>query len=500
MLERRMTMLPFLGAWVVLVVGLVFALLQAMDGNLVLALPVGVVSYLLFVPIYMWRANDLGRPRDEAVWLCLPVVGQLYGIMRLTGPTPSNKARDKAIRRWKGQITGGEALLLGFKRLLRVSWLAVPLVLLLGVVQTLVGEELLQAARWLLDQPDELQEMVSQALGVGAGLLGIYSLFQVVKRKKATRISWIPTLFMLPLALAAGGIILAKVGGSSTQPAVIALVDSAWMLVFMCFGGASLMVAWATLAQQLEEGQGIDALAVVRRMLTRTADVSAPYGAKTHAVIIGFQVVIPGIFYALQMAFVGIAAVLEPDQPALSRSARLTYGIRTRVLKALLLPFVLSLAAGSGAVYLIEGQDMFIQSLIVPGSGGLWSKLAGDVLNLLVFSVATLGLVEMFRQRAARFEKKDSATESKMAPGPTGSPWKPPGAAETEAQVSSALAGEPSSPDTVPAGGRTALVVLGLILAASGGLLLAYVGTGAAMVSTGVAVAALPLLLGTREA
>ncbi len=245
------------------------------------------------------------------------------------------------------------------------------------------------------------------------------------------------------------------------------------MLLFMCVGGAALMVAWVTLVQQLEEGQGVDAAAVVRRILSRTADVSAPYGAKTHAVIIGMQVVIPGIFYALQMAFVGIGAVLEPDRPALARSARLTYGIRSRVLKALLLPFVLSMAAGFGAIYAIEGGDMLMQALLVPGSGAMLPKLIGDVINLLVFGAATMGLVEMFRQRAARFDKKDQQKGSLPDPGDAAA---------------------------APPGGRTALVVLGVLLAGAGGVLLAFTGTGAAMVATGVAMAALPLLVGSRGA
>ena len=176
-------------------------------------------------------------------------------------------------------------------------------------------------------EPDVYSAWAFLLLLVSA-LLALYTLIQFVKRDRVTRASWIPSLFLVASLAMYGAMSLGpSMGGTNnTQlaPLVPTLVMIAWDLVWESFGGAALVFIWLSCAHAGMNGRELvpsDLFADLRR---RWLDVAAVHGAKFHAVQIGMQVVIPGIFYALSLAFADMIVVLDPERPALKRSAQLT--------------------------------------------------------------------------------------------------------------------------------------------------------------------------------
>ena len=466
---RRLKAVPFLALWLVLVVGGTWLVFQAAEVSTGLAVAVGAVAWLAQVPLARARINDLGRSPDDVLWVFVPVLWQVFALV-LLAPTPRDEERAKRIATWHGQLTGGAAFLLGARQLARVWYLALVLALVFASIQTFIGDEVLAFVEVAKGLELDRRQLLAQVLFWVAGGLGLYTLVQFVNRSKVSRVSWIPSLFALPIGLMGGGVFL--IGMPGTDPARYALVYSAWGLISACIGGAALAIAWITIGQELADGRTPRPMAVLRRMLDRTPDVAGPHGAKVHAVQIGLQVVVPGIFYAVQMAFVDMVAVLEPDAPALKRSARLTWGIRTRVLKVLLLGVVFALGAGLAAAWVFEGPAAMWEGLIVPGATSLATNFVGDLVGILSFGAVTLGLLAIYRERVERLRAREAAKADQPA--------------------------EPPPPVEEPSSSGAPLAALGLLMAVAGGLLLSQAGTGLVMASCGVLLGVLALLVGRR--
>ncbi|MBT3221295.1 MAG: hypothetical protein HN348_19610, partial [Proteobacteria bacterium] len=183
----------------------------------------------------------------------------------------------------------------------------------------------------------------------------------------------------------------------------------AWNLVLQCVGGSWLAIVVLRLAIDAHEGRPLAFGATLKESVVRLADVAGAHGAKVHAIVVGMQVLIPGIFYALQLAFVDMIAVLEPERPALQRSGALTYGIRGRLFRMLTLWVIVSAALQIGAGVLMEDSDVLMASLLDIRELGYWTLVVQDTIWTFTTWILTLSLLALYLERSKRIAAIEKA-------------------------------------------------------------------------------------------
>ncbi|MBT3219225.1 MAG: hypothetical protein HN348_09050, partial [Proteobacteria bacterium] len=97
--------------------------------------------------------------------------------------------------------------------------------------------------------PDEIEAHLEwlSTLGGGlaflAGMLALYTILQVFRRHRASRGSWLPSLFLLPLSLVCGLVFGIQSGAyAGLELFFLTLPWQAWNLVLQCVGGAWLAI------------------------------------------------------------------------------------------------------------------------------------------------------------------------------------------------------------------------------------------------------------------
>lgn len=345
-MDRRMSRGPFFGILAALLLAQVFLVVNTtgLGAREASALPtvLGVVGVLLLqllkLPITAWRLNDIGRPASDALFFVLLPIGNIVGLGRyMVENTPTEKQWAWRRRAWASQLGPVEALGQALGLAAKTAHVVLPVVLLYGIVMAVVGSWALGWLDWASEAGAETRTWVGQALTVVVVLLGVYSIVQAVKRRKASRMSWLPSLFLGPLVLLTLCFTLFEQGvEANMQILLLQGVYVAWQMLWMSFGGAAVVVASTLAAEKIRKGEPLQAGAVLGQVGPRTLDVAGPHGAKIQAVTIGLQILIPGIFYMLALAFVDTISVLKPKAAALSESMTLTWGMRARLFKLLL--------------------------------------------------------------------------------------------------------------------------------------------------------------------
>ena len=248
------------------------------------------------------------------------------------------------------------------------------------------------------------------------GALCLYTIFQLFRRQRASRASWLPSLFLLPLALLSGLVYGIQSGAyAGLELFFLTLPWQAWNIVLQCVAGSWLAIIVFRLGIQVHEGRPMALGDVLKESVLRLADVAGAHGAKVHAVIVGMQVLIPGIFYALQLAFVDMIAILEPDRPALRRSGELTYGIRGRLFRMFVLWVLVSTVLQIGAGAMMEDAEVLMASLLDIRELGYWTLVVQDTIWTLTTWVLSLSLLALYLERAERIaavEKARAAAKS----------------------------------------------------------------------------------------
>ncbi|MBN2801036.1 MAG: hypothetical protein JXX28_17995 [Deltaproteobacteria bacterium] len=398
-MNRRLGPLPYAGlVLLVLVLGGVGAAQAATLGPLAVWGSAFLSSWLL-APLVVMRQYDLGRSPDDAVWTVLPVLGHAFALYLILQGTPSDAARTRSLARWEGQVGALRAFGLGLRAAGRGALVVAPLVLVAALLDVWMLEDLKGFLGWSEELPLATREGLSQAMLVGIGVLGLYTALQVVKRKTVSRASWLPSLFLPPLLFLWGTVFMLSMPGSG--PGRNILLTFGWGLLMDTVLGAGLAIAWIVLGEQLRFGRA-SLGGVVKIALRRLADVSGPHGARVLAVSLGMQVVVPGLYYAVQLALTDMAAVLEPDAPALSRSSRLTWGIRGRMLKILFLGVLLAAPLQLGSVVAFQGAEALVTFFTLPGFLPVEVAFLGAVGSFLSSAVVTLALLEVYRERVQR--------------------------------------------------------------------------------------------------
>lgn len=199
------------------------------------------------------------------------------------------------------------------------------------------------AGQWgelLVSRPPS-EESAFQTITLGVVMfLGVYAAIQLAKREQVTRASWWPVLFLTPLLTLFGA--HAAVGSQLPPQIVPGLAMIGWDLLWESFGGAAAVFVWIVAANATLDGQSASLGDVVADLRKRLLDMAVVHGAKVHAVTIGLQLIVPGIFYALSLAYADQIVALDPERPALRRSSQLTYGMRGRLFRLLAVVFLVT--------------------------------------------------------------------------------------------------------------------------------------------------------------
>ena len=352
----RLSPIPYLFVWLVLSAGQCFALAQidAWGGPSALALValLQVLKAANTVP----RLNDLGRPPDDAVLALLPLVSLGLWVQLLGKSTKARRQRNLAS--WQSEPGALRLFIDGAATLVRYPQVMFGLALPVGVLAILAD---LYVVEWFLALPSQLEDggsmLASGMLGL-AGFLVLYLLLQLPKRHTASRASWYPTLFILPLGLGAVALRLGGAGAfdigmlantqSRTDLIPFLLGTQAMWFAFAFTFGAVMATAWAVVAADSVRGSG-DVLGRIKR---RWLGVGSVFGAANIAITVGMLILVPGVIYALQYAFVPIVALEEPDRSSLSYSGQSSRSVRRRLFKLLLLAFLVDLVVGVGLMVL----------------------------------------------------------------------------------------------------------------------------------------------------
>ncbi len=272
------------------------------------------------------------------------------------------------------------------------------------------------------------RDLISQ-IGVGlSAFLLIYTAVQFSKRDTATRASWVPSLFAAPAALFTGGMMLStSEQAAQLAPVLKTLFFIPWTLVWASIAGAAVAVGWVRAGHGALVDRPVAPGAVLDEVRRRTLEVSGPHGGRVHAVTIGMQVLVPGIFYALQLAFTDMVAVLDPDRPALGRSGLLTYGMRGRLFRLFVVWIVVSVVVASGLAIAMSGGDTapLFGSMVDPQALPLPSFLVMDGVWALTTWVLELALVVLYVEREGQVRAKRELRRRKGRE-PKETAWAPP--------------------------------------------------------------------------
>ena len=251
--------------------------------------------------------------------------------------------------------------------------------------------------------------LVTQGLTGLAGFLGLYMLVQFSKRWMGTETttgSWLPVLLFMPVALATGSVAILRSAAQDFGMMAIMFTGMCFHLLYQTFVGAAAAVVWVRAADAASRGESIGLGELLAEARTSFLRVAVPHGARIQAVAIGMQVLIPGIFYALQYAFVDMVAVLDPERKeVLDRSGKLTWPLRRVIFRALLIWWLLYFGLWVLTV-LIDGSGL-VSAFIDPRVLSLPALAAQEVLyaiSLWLFTTTMLFLyswrLEQVRRRA----------------------------------------------------------------------------------------------------
>lgn len=349
----RLTRVPYLLIWLVLMVAQLWCLgqIDAWGGPAALGaiFAVQVLKCLVAIP----RLNDLGASPDDALLGMVPLMS-LGLLARLAGKTPSDKARERERSSWVDEPGALRLFADGADTLVRYPLISLGLVLPASALA--IGLDL-YGVGWFLALPSTLSDggaTLSLVLFAAAVFFGLYFLVQLGKRDSASRASWWPTLLVPPLLLAGMAVRMGGAGafsvdmflnpqGSPDLIPILLATQAMWFFFAFTVGGV-LATAWAAVAKHSLYG-GEDVLPRVKR---RWLDVTVAYGAANIAITVGMLILVPGIIYALQYAFVPVVALEEPNEHALRFSAASSRNLRRRLFKLLFIAFAVDMLTAVG--------------------------------------------------------------------------------------------------------------------------------------------------------
>ncbi len=285
------------------------------------------------------------------------------------------------------------------------------------------GAAAIEWATGLLDTPPTSGSgaVLSQGLLVAVVFLAAYTGIQFSKRETASRTSWVPVVFTAP-ALCAYGAMAAASSPTVPPPVVPALATYAWDLLYDSFVGAFALFVWLRLGDAAMKGRTAALPEIWEDVRARYLDVVTVHAARYQAVAIGMQVIVPGIFYALQLAFAEQIAVLDPQRKALRRSGQLTFGMRGRLFRLLLVVFLVGAAGSIGGFVLVDGipEDSGLggritELLMNPAAPSGLAMFVQRLVGSLTVWITALAMLVLYREREAQVRAKRALRDRQRA-------------------------------------------------------------------------------------
>jgi hypothetical protein len=427
----RLGLWPWLGISTVFVglqVACVLQIAPDPEGPGWFSLPMAMLLVLLLqiakIGPTMGRLVDLGRAPDDAVLTLVPFInlGLFSSLLR---PRPSNDVLARRTAAWQGRTLAPQALARGGRALLGGASVVLPAYGVYGVVVGLAEWGTPTLLGTLLKLPEATRTSIFQGTMAVLVMLGLYLVLQLFKVRTASRASWLPTLLILPVLLV----------GLALWPAVLtnfgeigpaAFAYAGWGLGLWVIGGGVLTPLVIALAYDQMEHGSIDVGRTLTWLRPRWLGALVLHGATTTAIWVGLQVLwIPGLVYAMVMAFVVHAALLDPQSRPFRRSARLSRGAWRRIFNVMALGFLAMLVVqlltllATEAIVAGIGQSEFVdaEGAYAPGRllfSWMYAQVYAGAVRMpavgvgvaaatsgLVWAAVNAGLTWVYRERLA---------------------------------------------------------------------------------------------------
>lgn len=360
------------------------------------ALGVVAVLQLLKIPGTRARLLDLGRPADEALSAVVPVLNVVLFVQLLSG-TPSEELRARRIRSWSTQVGAFGAYRRALPWLLGSASVALPVTLLAGTLGALGAEAYLELLRGNMEGGG-----LSRLGDIGLALLGlglVWTVLQLPKRARATRRSWAGTLLIAPglaLTLAARAAPMAAQGGGGI---VLALVVMSWELLVTGVVGGLCAAVWVVAARRVQAGEPLSG--VLGEAWGHAADVVVVWAGRNQLVLLGGQVIVPGVWFGVSYALADLAAIVEPERPSFARSVELVRGIRGKIFRMLVLWFVGTSCITLGLASVELGPAELTAMLVDPDVLSTPVVVARQVVTVLGSWWCALAMLAVYDERRA---------------------------------------------------------------------------------------------------
>jgi hypothetical protein len=280
-----------------------------------------------------------------------------------------------------------QALFSGLGLCVKTARVGLPVALGFGALSGLGVSQAAALVDSIPDMPAATTGLFSQGLLGLTVALGLYTAIQLSKHfggGEQTAASWFPSLMLLPAGLAALGVQVLASGSTDYAPVALMGFVMGFHIFFGTVFGAFAVVVWLRGAVAVLDGTPFGAGELYTEARKRWLEVAVPHGASLQAVTVGMQVVVPGIFYALQYAFVDCLAVLEPEHRALNRSRRLTQKIRGYLFRVMFVWFVCWF-----------GTNLAVATAM-DGFGNAWVSLLLDIRQISPRTLMLQEIVAMF--------------------------------------------------------------------------------------------------------
>jgi hypothetical protein len=406
MRETRLGTAPYGLVWLALTALQFWLVIQAFPGSAPqdpAATPWWVLALAYAVPIQVikainaaFRLHDLGRHREEALLALVPLMN--VGLwLSLRERTPSPELRERRLSALGELPSAFGSFRYGLGAMGSIFPIAWTLALVAGVAHTAAYYGLVRVLAGFEAMTLADRESTMSGLLVLGGALGLYTLIQLAKRATASRASWVPSL-LLPSVLFAWGALYMLDGGG---PIPTVLLLGAFDMFWTCVVGAFLAVAWITADDLRRKGEPVGFGPVIAAMRARGLDVAGPHGAAEIAIFVGLQVLVPGVLYMLQFAFVDQVALREPQEAALARSRSLSAGLRMRLFLVLLLGFLVVRAVQLPVALAAVGGAGLMPALMLQTALPSWLSLVWDITFVLGAGVVELALLHLYDARVA---------------------------------------------------------------------------------------------------
>lgn len=355
---QRLGLLPWMALGVALTAAQVSAVMVAAERG-VTWIVAAVVAALGVQVVKAWlsalRLRDLGRDPARAVLTALPPLNFLLLGALLEG-TPSDAERARRAAAWSGREPASRLLVAGAAAVGRASAVVVPVCVAYGALVAGIEASVPGAAAGLVQGEPDALVVWFQGVLLLFGATGLYLVVQVLKRRTASRASWLPTLLVLPAGFAALGLYpgFLYILGANAMAAIV--YGAVGLLVWVVLGGV-VQPLWVHVAADAEAHGGRPAIGrAVAAWQAVAVESLVVHGAAATVIFLGLQALfVPGFLLAVALAFAVPAATLDRAAHPFQVSRRLTTGDSARVLTVLAVGLVATILAQIGAYIAVAG-------------------------------------------------------------------------------------------------------------------------------------------------